>query len=131
MVVLRAVARRELRFDEVTIDVGDQVVQYFPRKEWFYIQEYLAPSGAVKGWYCNIATPPSVEGSTITTQDLIVDLFAWPDRKYKVLDLDELEERKGPLRPSTTEKVYEARDRLVRIIERREPPFDRQGRAHL
>lgn len=57
MIILQVVAKRELKFDELTIDVGDQVVQHFPRNEWFYIQEYLTPSGGVKGWYCNIATP--------------------------------------------------------------------------
>jgi protein associated with RNAse G/E len=58
IVVLRAVATRMLRFDEMTIDPGDSVLQYFPRNEWFYIQEYLNPAGQLKGWYCNIATPP-------------------------------------------------------------------------
>lgn len=60
-----------------------------------------------------------------------MDVFVWSDCRFKVLDLDELEERKGLLQPSTIEKVYEARDTLVRMIERRDPPSNLQGQAHL
>ena len=126
MVTLRAVATRMLRFDEMTIDPGDSVVQYFPRNEWFYIQEYLDPAGQLKGWYCNIAAPPLVEGSTITVKDLIVDVFVWPSRSYRVLDMEELEERKSMLQPSVLQKVHEASKKLVCMIERIEPPFDGQ-----
>lgn len=37
-IILRAVAKKELLFEEVAIRAGDLLVQYFPRNEWFYIQ---------------------------------------------------------------------------------------------
>lgn len=124
IILLRAVATRTLRFDEMTIDSGDSVVQCFPRNEWFYIQEYLTSKGELKGWYCNIATPPIVEGPKITIRDLIVDVFVWPNRNYRVLDTDELEERKSTLQPSDVQKIHETKDKLLRMVDRREPPFD-------
>jgi protein associated with RNAse G/E len=130
MVTLRAVAARTLRFDEMTIDPGDSVMQYFPRNEWFYIQEYLSPAGQLKGWYCNVAAPPLVEGSTITVKDLIVDVFVWPNRNYKVLDIEELEERKNMVQPSVVQKIHEASEKLVLMIESRKPPFDGQRKQH-
>lgn len=123
IVILRAVAKKELLFEEIAIHPGDLLVQYFPRNEWFYIQEYLTPSRRVKGWYCNIATPPQVQGSTITTQDLIVDVFVSPEGHYKVLDMDELEERKSFLQVGMVEKIHQARKKLIRMIENGEFPF--------
>lgn len=127
LMVLKAVATRMLRFDEMTVDSGDVVVQYFPRNEWFYVQKYLTPAGQLKGWYCNISTPPLVEGSKITTKDLIVDVFVWPNRNYRVLDLDELEKLKSELQPSLVQKVHGAREKLVRMIERKESLFGEQA----
>ncbi len=125
MVILRAVATKELLFDEITIHPGDLLIQYFPRGEWFYVQEYLTPSGQIKGWYCNIATPLQMEGSSITTRDLVLDMFVSPDGKYKVLDMDELEERKSLLQVGFLEKILEARNKLIRMIEKGEFPFHR------
>ncbi len=123
IVILRAVAKKELLFEEVEIHPGDLLLQYFPRSEWFYIQEYLTPSRQVKGWYCNIATPPQVQGSRITTRDLIVDIFVSPDGHYKVLDMDELEERKSLLQIGVVEKIHQARKKLIEMIEGSEFPF--------
>lgn len=122
-VIIRAVAKRELLFEEIVIHPGDLLVQYFPRSEWFYIQEYLTPSRQIKGWYCNIAAPPQVQGSTITTQDLIVDIFVSPDGHYKVLDMDELEGRKSLLQVDVVEKIHQARERLTGMIKKDESPF--------
>ena len=126
IVILRAVANKELPFKEVAIHPGDLLLQYFPRSEWFYIQEYLTPSGRVKGWYCNIATPPQVQGSTITVRDLIVDIFVSRDGTYKVLDLEELEEQKGLLQADVIEKIHQAKEKLIQMIEKGEFPFHLQ-----
>ena len=46
---LRAVATKRLKFDDLTIERGDLVRQYFPFKDWFYIQEYSDSRGRLKG----------------------------------------------------------------------------------
>ncbi len=129
-IVLRAVATKRLKFDDFTIERGDLVRQYFPLKDWFYIQEYSDSQGRLKGWYCNIGTPPSLKNSTITTRDLILDIFVEADRSYRLLDEDELEEKRELIPAPTLKKIMEARDKLVQMVEGREPPFDRDGHTH-
>ena len=58
--------------------------QFFPLKEWFYIQEYSDSKGRVKGWYCNIGTPPEMRESTIASRDLILDIFVGADHTILV-----------------------------------------------
>ena len=128
-IVLRAVATKRLEFDDFTIERGDLVRQYFPFKDWFYIQEYSDSRGRLKGWYCNIGTPPSLKNSTVTTRDLILDIFVKADRSYTVLDEDELEEKRELIPVPTFRKIMDARDKLVQMVEGGERPFDRDGQT--
>jgi len=129
-IALRAVATKRLKFDDFTIERGDLVRQYFPSKDWFYIQEYSDSQGRLNGWYCNIGTPPSLKNSTITTRDLLLDIFVEADRSYGLLDQVELEEKRDLIPASTLRKITEARDKLVQMVEGREPPFDRAGQTN-
>ena len=122
-VVLHAVATRRLIFPDLVIHKGDKLEVYFDRREWFYIQKYLSTDGRVRGWYCNIGTPITFEDSTIKTQDLILDLFVRPNGEYRVIDEDEFEAEIPNLPARTVRRVLAAKQKLIRIIKTRQPPF--------
>lgn len=122
--IVRALSRKELVFPDVTIQRGDRLVVYFPKKEWFYIQKYLSADLKVKGWYCNIGTPIAFENSTIQTQDLILDIFVKPEGEYKIIDEDEFEAERQSLNDQTVQRILEAKDKLIAMIKARQSPFN-------
>jgi uncharacterized protein len=122
-IIVRAVATKELVFPNITINRGDPLIVYFPRAEWFYIQKYLSPGGRVKGWYCNIGTPVTFEDRVIEIQDLILDLFVNPNGEYRIIDEEEFEMERPNLEDQTIQRVMEAKQKLIRMIETRQPPF--------
>ena len=65
-------------------------------REWFYFGRWYnifrvgdTPSGALKGWYCNITRPPVMAGEQIMADDLCLDLFVYPDGRALLVDEDE------------------------------------------
>jgi protein associated with RNAse G/E len=127
IIVLRAISTKRVDFASFTIEQGEQVRQYFLLKDWFYIQEYSDSTGRLKGWYCNIGTPPVVKNPTITIRDLILDILVSADLSYEVLDEDELEEKRVLMPATTLRKINEAREKLVQMVEGRKPPFNHDG----
>ena len=68
----------------------------FPGSERDHIQRSALPPWVTpanhKGWYCNIARPASFDLTSITSEDLAIDLFVSPDRtQLLTLDMDEYE----------------------------------------
>jgi predicted RNA-binding protein associated with RNAse of E/G family len=127
IMVLTATASEGLEMNDFTIAKGDQIHQYFLFDEWFYIQEYRDSQGRLKGWYCNIGTPPEVKGSTVTSRDLILDIFVDKTRSITVLDEDDLRKIQNLMTASTIEKVEQARDRIFQMVKNRKPPFDHEA----
>jgi predicted RNA-binding protein associated with RNAse of E/G family len=58
-------------------------------QEWFDIIELLDDSGAILGYYCDIATPLKKVNDEYFVQDLLLDLWIFPDGRYVELDWDE------------------------------------------
>jgi protein associated with RNAse G/E len=123
VIILRATATTKRKVDDFIIDRGDQIRQYFPFNEWFYIQEYLDSHGRTKGWYRNISTPAEIKGSSITCRDLILDIFVDGKRNVRILDEDELDKKRDLIPESTIARINHARKKLVEMIEKRMPPF--------
>jgi predicted RNA-binding protein associated with RNAse of E/G family len=124
IIVLIATATKRLKINDFTIAKGDHIHQYFLFDEWFYIQEYRDSRGRLKGWYCNIGTPPEIKGSTITSRDLILDIFVDRARGITILDEDELRKKQDLMTASTLKKIEQARDRIVQMVKNRMLPFD-------
>ena len=84
--------RKDMQFNGVLLREGDIFLELYPRGKWFNIYEvHDHESGAVKAWYCNVTRPAVVKGDILSYDDLALDLFAYPDGSYKVLDEDEFE----------------------------------------
>lgn len=61
--------------------------------EWYYFDRYYnvyaiygQGSGALRGWYCNIARPAQLMGEEVQTVDLALDLWVAADGGQLVLD---------------------------------------------
>ena len=51
--------------------------------------QFLKDDGATRLFYCNVNTPPAMEGDALTYIDLDIDILVEPDLSYQVLDLDD------------------------------------------
>ena len=76
---------------EITFAMGDHFVEYYYPGRAFAIWQVQRPDGTVKGWYCNISTPLVEQDDILRFNDLLLDVVAYPDGRYMVLDRDEFE----------------------------------------
>jgi hypothetical protein len=66
----------------------DLWVEHYWRSRWFSVKEVRSPSGAVKGWYCDMTMPARVEDGMVVVRDLELDVWLSGDGAT-VLRLDE------------------------------------------
>lgn len=65
---------------------GDSLVEYFYSERWYNIFQLHDPTGALKGWYCNISRPAQFIDDYVESEDLELDLLVGPDRRTIRLD---------------------------------------------
>ena len=88
------------------------------------------PGAVAAGWYCNIATPATFDGSTLSYVDLQLDMRVYLKDgaiTHEVVDEDEFEaarERYG-YDAELVAKCRAAVNELIALVEAREFPFDR------
>jgi len=89
--------RHDLEFQEVLLKEGDLFLELYPFGKWFNIFEiHDKDSGNTKAWYCNVTRPIRVDGDILSYDDLALDLFAYPDGSYRILDQDEFSQLNIP-----------------------------------
>jgi hypothetical protein len=105
---------------------GDHTIELYEAEQWFNVYAVFSPTGDLRGYYCNLATPPTQEHDELTYIDLDIDLLVRPDGRYEILDRDEYEERAARLGypDDLRTRVEQALRELTDLIERRQPPFD-------
>jgi predicted RNA-binding protein associated with RNAse of E/G family len=81
-----AMAARDLGF--TVFEPGDVFTEHYWRDRWYAVKEVRAASGALKGWYCDIARPVVVSPDELVSADLELDLWRSADGAT-VLRLDE------------------------------------------
>lgn len=82
--------RRDLGY--VTFDAGDVFYEYYYFDRWFNVFQVYSAQGELRGWYCNVTRPPTVQDGELRFVDLALDVFAYPDRTHVVLDQEEFDE---------------------------------------
>lgn len=103
---------------------GDRFIEWFYSDRWYNVFEmHDVDDDRLVGWYCNIARPAVITGDTIRADDLALDVFVAPDGAITVLDEDEFAAL--PLDKSTRDHARAALDAIQRLVEMRQPPFER------
>jgi protein associated with RNAse G/E len=92
------------------IRAGTLSYEYFFADRWYNIFRFEEPSGDLRNWYCNISMPPVIYDRMVEYVDLDIDIVIWPDRRFKLLDVDEYEEnaRRHDLSDTAREQVSHA-----------------------
>ena len=117
--------RPTLDLGYIQFETGDNFYEYYYTERWYNVFEIRSAAGRLKGWYCNVTRPATFDGSTITSEDLELDLFVSPDRtSFERLDLDEFEARDfARSEPATNAAALAALDELEALARAGAPPF--------
>ncbi|HLY32207.1 MAG TPA: DUF402 domain-containing protein [Ktedonobacterales bacterium] len=123
--------RPPLPLGYTTFEPGDRFIEWYYTDRWYsFIEIHSGETGTLKGWYCNVATPATIETSptgevTISYRDLYLDLWVAPDGTTLTLDEDEFAD--APLDVEMRERAHAGMAALLALIERRDPPFQRMA----
>lgn len=80
-------------FGFVRFEPGDVFTEHYWRDRWYAVKEVHDASGTLKGWYCDITRPATLDGAELVVEDLDLDLWVSADgREVLRLDEDEFEE---------------------------------------
>lgn len=109
-----------------TIASGTHSLEYYWLDRWYNIFRFAQPNGDLRNYYCNINRPPTFDGETLSYVDLDLDILVAPDLSYRILDAEDFErnakEYAYPAELQTSAR--QAVDEVVRLIEKRQFPFD-------
>lgn len=83
--------------------------------EWFSIVELIDSSDKLLGYYCDVLMPLRKVDGEYYLQDLLLDLWVFPDGSYVEMDWEELEEasRLGRIGCELRQKAEETLRRIV------------------
>ncbi len=92
-VVLEAIFDMEQRdFHGLIFRRGDRFVETHYSDRWYNVLAiHDVVTGDLKGWYCNISRPATIDDATISAEDLALDLVVLPDGSQFVLDEHEFD----------------------------------------
>jgi protein associated with RNAse G/E len=107
------------------IERGTRTIEYYWLDRWYNIFRFLKDDGSPRLWYCNINTPPTLDGDVLSYVDLDIDVLVRPDLSYQVLDMEEFETnaRRFSYSEETQHRAHKAVEELVALIETRQFPF--------
>jgi protein associated with RNAse G/E len=109
---------------------GDVITEHYWRNRWYSIKEIRNAEGVRKGWYCDVTRPAEVGDSSITSDDLDLDVWVSADRGT-ILILDEDEFEVSGLQESDPEAAARAREALHELEEHARMGFtDLLSRRH-
>ena len=109
------------------IPAGTLSVEYYWLNRWYNIFEFRAPDLSLRNYYCNVNMPPRFDGAVLEYIDLDLDVVAWPDHSYSILDRHEFEENalKFGYDAETVMRAESALEELVALARNRAfPVFD-------
>lgn len=66
---------------------GDRMVEWFFTDRWYNVfRIHDRDDDQVRGWYCNITYPAVITETSVTWDDLELDMFIFPDSRFLLLD---------------------------------------------
>lgn len=107
-----------------TIREGDVFQETYYWGRWFNVFRVAEPGGTLKGWYCNVGSPPEVgvgrEGEVeLRYVDLELDVWVTPEGARHVLDEEEFATltAEGGCSAVLREGALRGRDELMAFVE--------------
>ena len=110
------------------LERGDRMVEHFWSSRHFNIFEIYAPNGSLRGFYCNITRPATIDRVRIAAEDLALDLVVDPTGNTKRLDLGEF--RALSIDDDERRRAIAAIEELELMARLGVGPFRRLDRAH-
>jgi predicted RNA-binding protein associated with RNAse of E/G family len=77
--------------DRVILEPGAPVVWFIFPGQWYDLGRFHLRDGTFTGYYTNLIRPPIIRGSTVTMQDLCLDLWIDAAGECEVLDEEEFD----------------------------------------
>lgn len=106
--------RDDLPFHGITLKRNDRFIERYYEDRWYNIFEiHDREDDHLKAWYCNVTTPAKFTPGKIAYIDLALDVLAYPDGQYRILDRDEFDDL--ALDKETREKACGALDKLKNL----------------
>lgn len=99
---------------------------YFWRDRWFNVFRLSKPGCSLALWYCNITTPPVIEGGEITYIDLDLDVVVRPNGCIDLQDQDDFanHQKKYCYPAEVIAKAEDAAAEVTALAQRHKFPFD-------
>ncbi|MCA1593709.1 MAG: DUF402 domain-containing protein [Acidobacteria bacterium] len=129
LLVLEASFQKEIQHPLLgTISPGTTSTEYFWADRWYSVFRFREPSGKLRNYYCNINTPPCIDGALLSYIDLDLDIIVASDFSYQLVDKDEFSLHSAYFKytPDLLEHAHQATTELVFLIEQRLFPFDQE-----
>lgn len=113
-----------MELDGRTWKTKEPAVIYFYKNNWYNVICQLKATGIY--YYCNIATPYTIEDNTIKYIDYDLDLRIFPDGSYKILDKAEYDFHKKKMNyPKEVDLIVKRElSNLINMYERRGDLFN-------
>ena len=109
----------------VTLRQGDVFVEFYDWGRWYTVAQVSAADGTLKGWYCDVCTPPrwSAPGE-LSYEDLAFDLWCDADGTITLLDEQEFAEARaaGVFTPAQAEGAERGWEELRAVAARGQLP---------
>jgi len=106
---------------DVVLKKGDRFVEtYYDDRGYNVFETYDCDNAEFKGWYCNLSRPAHITAGLVSWVDLALDLWAWPDGRYALLDEDEFAAL--PLQPNERDRVRSTLSELEHAFRNKRPP---------
>lgn len=104
---------------------GDRMLEWYYADRWYNVMQIFdRATGTARGWYCNISRPATLAADHIIWEDLVLDVFVYPDGRLTVKD--EVEFAALDLRPEERAAAYAAVDALQALVRAGAAPFERK-----
>lgn len=100
---------------------------YFPIDTWFNIVILVTNKGQYS-FYCNIASPFTMNNHVLTYTDYEIDIIVENDLTYQIVDESEYETNciKWNYSKDIQRNVYDAIKEVIQLINNRQAPFNEQ-----
>ena len=107
-------SHKDYNIEGLELKKGDKCIEVFYFKKWFNIIEvYAGNSNNLRGWYCNIAKPATIEGDHLYYNDLALDIIRLANGQQTVVDQDEFAQLS--LEPQTRKNAQNALDKYYNL----------------